>query len=84
MLDWDDLRTVREDEWPNALHFYPERVREAAGELLVRLAPLLSPPAFQSIFIASGNQLLCLQKGRLCVEEICNLWQDGSQETPSK
>ena len=66
-----------QDEWPNALHFYPQKVREAAGELLVRLEPFFSLPAFQSIFIASGNKLLCFQKGQLYVEEICNLWQDG-------
>lgn len=64
-----------QDEWPNALHFYPHKVYEAAGELLVRLEPLLSPPAFQSIFIASGDQLLCFQKGQLYVEEICDLWR---------
>jgi len=67
-----------QDEWPNPLHFYPEGVRDAAGELLVRLGPLLAPPpAFQSIFIACGNQLLCFQKERLYVEAICDLWQDG-------
>lgn len=66
---------VVQDEWPNALHFYPEKVREAAGELLIRLEPILSPPAFQSIFIASGNQLLCFRSGQLHIEQICDLWQ---------
>jgi len=66
---------VVQDEWPNALRFYPEEVREAAGELLIRIEPLLCPPAFQSIFIASGDQLLCFRSGQLHVEQICDLWQ---------
>lgn len=64
-----------QDEWPNALHFYPETVRAAAQELLEALAPLLAPPAFQAVFIASGNQLLCFHSGRLAVEDVCNLWE---------
>ncbi|MCY1555139.1 hypothetical protein D9M68_917720 [compost metagenome] len=64
-----------QDEWPNPLHFYPEQVRVAAGELLVQIDPLLSQPAFQAVFIASGDQLLCFQKDRLIVEEVCDLWQ---------
>jgi hypothetical protein len=63
-----------QDEWPNSLHFYPEQVRAAAKELVERLAPLLAPPAFQAVFIACGNQLLCLKEGQLAIEEVCNLW----------
>lgn len=63
-----------QDEWPNSLQFYPEQVRAAAQELLERLAPLLSPPAFQAVFIACGSQMLCFKEGQLAVEEVCNLW----------
>ena len=63
-----------QDEWPNSLHFYPEQVRAAAEELIQRFASLLAPPAFQAIFIACGNQLLCFKEGQLAVEEVCNLW----------
>lgn len=63
-----------QDEWPNSLHFYPEQVRAASEELLERLTPLLVPPAFQAVFIASGNQLLCFKEGQLAIEVLCNLW----------
>lgn len=64
-----------QDEWPNPLHFYPQKIREAAGDLLLRLAPYFAPPAFAAVFIASGNQLLSFQGGQLVVGQICNLWQ---------
>lgn len=66
-----------QDEWPNPLNFYPERVRAAGEELLEILTPLMMPPAFQAVFIASGNQLLCFQNGHLEVKDICDLWSDG-------
>ena len=45
------------DEWPNPIHFYPDKVREAAAKLHVLIAPLLNPPAFVHILLASGDQL---------------------------
>ena len=64
-----------QDEWPNSLHFYPDQVRTAAAALLQRLAPCLTPPAFQAIFIACGNQMLCFQDGLLEVSQIQDLWK---------
>ena len=63
------------DEWPNSLQFYPEQVREAAAELWQKLAPLFVPPAFEKVFIESGGQLLCFEKGQFAVEQVCDLWE---------
>jgi hypothetical protein len=65
-----------QDEWPNPLHFYPERVRDAGEELLEVLTPLLTPPAFQAVFIASGDKLLCFQNDCLDVKDVRDLWSD--------
>lgn len=65
---------VVQDEWPSALHFYPNLVREAAEELREKLEPLFVSPSFQAVFIASGDQLLCFKRSGLTIEEICNVW----------
>lgn len=64
-----------QDEWPTSLRFYPQQVRQAAAELARRLVSRFSAPSFRAVFIASGSQLLCLESGRLTVEEVRDLWQ---------
>jgi hypothetical protein len=71
------------DEWPSSLQFYPEQVRDAAEELARSLAPLLSEPAFDAVFIECSDQLLCLEAGQLTVEDVCDLWK-GDSPCPRK
>jgi hypothetical protein len=57
------------DEWPTALRFYPQQVRDAAHAL----APELRTDPFALVFVATGDQLLCFQSGSVAVRPIPQL-----------
>lgn len=63
-----------QDVWPTSLRSYPEQVREAALECAQRLAAAPDTPSFDALFIASGRQLLCIERGTLTTEDIYDLW----------
>ena len=58
------------DEWPTALRFYPQQVREAAHAL----ASELHIQPFAHVFVATGDQLLCFQSGSVAIRPIPPLW----------
>ena len=61
-----------QDQWPTPLRFYPERVRDAANKLTDLL--LKRGYGFDAVYILSGKQLLCIERGACVALPIVDLW----------